>query len=285
MKRTLSLLQMLIFAMPLLGAIGIAPRVQTEFDWFRGQVSLKISQSLPPSFAPMPTVKLRLQQELKSQFPLHLLSALGPLLVDSRRNLTTALLEEPELVSALTLVGKNLSPARIYLTEDLKTLNLSYQFSLFPDIIRSLRPEGTSSPLPLRMGYEPSAPFTGLVIYAADPLPVHGERNNKGEPLEDFIAPCLLPRLYDEEMNLVFSADNMDPSYRESWGVFQYTPSLEVQDHSERVGDYPFYTMAVKLFGIYNTDLVLSTEATRKLLSREDTRRLLREGRVIVITP
>ena len=291
MKRNLPFLPLftplIIFALalPPLGAAGKGPGIKTEVDWFRGLVSLEITAPLPPSAAPMPVVKLQLQKELESRFLLDFKSALGPLLVDSRRNLAQALLEEPPLLAALTQVGEGLISIRIHLTKDMKSLRLSYQVNLFPDIIRPLSPGGNPDSLPLQMGYEPSAPFTGLVIYAADSLPVHGERDERGETLEGFIAPCLLPRLYDEGMNLIFSADNMADSYRESWGVFQYTPSLQDNDHNSRVGNYPFYTMAVGLFGIHNTDLILSTEASRKLLAREETRRLLREGRIIVITP
>ena len=133
------------------------------------------------------------------------------------------------------------------------------------------------------MGYEPSAPFTGIVIYAAEPLPVYGERNTQGAPLEASLTPALLPRLFDEEMNLLLTASQMDPLQRETWGVMQYTSDLDQEKHRSRVGSYPLYTMAVGLFGVNRTDLILTGETARKLLSREDTRKLLREGRILVI--
>lgn len=263
---------------------GEETTVEAQIDWSRGLVSLRLSAPLPSATAPLPVVKLQLQKELESQFPIHLRTALAPLLVDSRRMFAEALPEEPSLLAAVTHAGEGLPPIQVRLTEDLKFLNLSYQFTLFPDIIRPLLPESHPDSLPMQLGYEPSAPFTGIVIYAADPLPVHGERDERGEPLTETIAPCLLPRIFDEEMNLIFSAHNMESFYRETWGVFQYTPSLDPMDRRSRVGEYPYYTMAVGLFGIHNTDIILSTEAVRKLLSREDTRQLLREGRITVIT-
>ena len=75
----------------------------------------------------------------------------------------------------------------------------------------------------------------------------------------------------------------MDPLQRETWGVMQYTSDLDQEKHRSRVGSYPLYTMAVGLFGVNRTDLILTGETARKLLSREDTRKLLREGRILVI--
>lgn len=173
------------------------------------------------SSTPLPTQKYRVQREMESQFAFHLRSALAPMIVDSRRTFADALREEPDLLAAVSRAGEGLPPIRIRMTEDLRNLVLSYQFALFPDIIRPILPDENIDPLPLQLGYEPSAPFTGIVIYAADPLPVHGEMNERGEPRQSLIEPCLLPKIYDEDMNLILSPGNLDPFYRETWGVFQ----------------------------------------------------------------
>ena len=174
-------------------AAAEAPRMESKIDWFRGIVSLEISSPLPSSSAPLPVVKYQVQRELESQFPRYLRSALENLVVDSRRTFKEALRDEPRLLSAVTQAGEGVLPARTRLSEDLGSLILTYQFTLFPDIIRPLiTREGQDSLRPL-MGYEPSAPFTGIVIYAAEPLPVYGERNTQGAPLEASLTPALLP--------------------------------------------------------------------------------------------
>jgi hypothetical protein len=284
MKRSGSII---LIGLTLLFLTGITfadtPVMESKIDWFRGIVSLEISSPLPSSSAPLPVVKYQVQRELESQFPRYLRSSLESLVVDSRRTFKEALRDEPRLLSAVTQAGEGVLPARTRLSQDLGSLILTYQFTLFPDIIRPLITREGSDSQPALLGYEPSAPFTGIVIYAAEPLPVYGERDGQGAPLKGSLNPALLPRLFDEEMNPVLTASMMDPLQRETWGVVQYTSDLDQEKHRSRVGSYPLYTMAVGLFGINRTDLILTTETARKLLSREDTRKLLREGRILVI--
>jgi len=264
-------------------AAADTPVLESKIDWFRGIVSLEISSPLPSSSAPLPVVKYQVQRELESQFPRYLRSSLESLVVDSRRTFKEALRDEPRLLSAVTQAGEGVLPARARLSQDLGSLILTYQFTLFPDIIRPLITREGRDSQPALLGYEPSAPFTGIVIYAAEPLPVYGERDSQGAPLAASVNPALLPRLFDEEMNPLLTASMMDPLQRETWGVVQYTSDLDQEKHRARVGSYPLYTMAVGLFGINRTDLILTTETARKLLSRDDTRKLLREGRILVI--
>jgi hypothetical protein len=51
----------------------------------------------------------------------------------------------------------------------------------------------------------------------------------------------------------------------------------------DRVGELPLLTKARGVFGRNATDLLLSAEVARQLLSRQHNRELLREGKILII--
>ncbi|MDR1909085.1 MAG: polymerase [Spirochaetaceae bacterium] len=131
----------------------------------------------------------------------------------------------------------------------------------------------------------PAASWTGIVIIASERLPVHG-RN-----ISAYAAPCLFPRIWDSEMNLIYerntldSADSLRPLVRYSAeaGIFLDTPSGLSPELEAIVGQKPLRIMARGLFGIRPTDPLIDREDALLILSSENNRKLLREGRVVIV--
>jgi len=87
-------------------------------------------------------------------------------------------------------------------------------------------------------------------------------------------------------MDPVLSPQMCDPQALRRWGVAAYAySSLEeaLAPFEDRVGPTPLRTRARGVFGRNATDLLLSTEAARQLLSRAHNRDLLRDGRILII--
>jgi hypothetical protein len=116
-------------------------------------------------------------------------------------------------------------------------------------------------------GYVFSTPFTGVVIDARG-------LNRK---------PALSPRIFDQDHNLVYSADLMKPDYFAQWGSVQYTIDPYYARHADRVGDKPLRIMAVRDDKLIATDIAIFSDDARTLLQNSETRRNLEEGRVVVI--
>jgi hypothetical protein len=132
----------------------------------------------------------------------------------------------------------------------------------------------------------PAASYTGIIILAYEELPVHG-RNAAALP-----APCLFPKVWDTEMNLIYERNMLDPGstakttmvrYVSRDAIFRPGPSGLSPELAALVGGNPLRILARGVFGINPTDPIIDREDALSILSSEANRRLLREGRVAIV--
>ena len=131
-----------------------------------------------------------------------------------------------------------------------------------------------------------SADYTGIIIIADAELPIRGRRE------EALVEPCIFPKIWDTNMNLVYERNMFQPfsqtgnlmvRYASRESVFRATPSGIEGEMSVLLGPNPMRIIAREVFGINPTDPVIDREDALKILSTENNRRLLREGRVLLI--
>ena len=256
---------------------------EIEIDWETGVMSMEITAPLPDSDTPLPLIKHQVLQAVQREFPEYLREALLPLTMDSSHTFGDAVSENPDLIHTVSLLAQTAELETTRMNFDLTALILKYRIPLLPLLLESFASWATPTPLPEYMTYEPSAAFTGLVIYAAETLPVYGERNRQGMTMMEKVTPCFMARIFDEEGNEIFSESNMDSEYLVEYGTAAYSESTDIESYTDRVGDYPFYATARGLFGKHRTDIILSVSDIRKFLSREENHQILREGRIVVI--
>ncbi|MDR0383367.1 MAG: polymerase [Spirochaetaceae bacterium] len=133
----------------------------------------------------------------------------------------------------------------------------------------------------------PVAAYTGIIVIADGKLPVHGKKTFAE------LSPCLFPKIWDTEMNLIY-----DKNMAAEWGtdfamarysaldsVFQNNPSGLSDEIRKVVGVKPLRVIAREVFGINPTDPVIDRADALTILSSEANRRLLNEGRVVFIVP
>jgi hypothetical protein len=115
------------------------------------------------------------------------------------------------------------------------------------------------------------------VIYAKGELPLHGT----SEMVE--LRPCLYPEIYDSNMRLVLERLMVNPEAIERWGVAAYTDEVDESPFFERVGPSPLRIMADGAFGSMPTDIKIAADHADRILASENNRRLLTEGRILII--
>jgi hypothetical protein len=127
------------------------------------------------------------------------------------------------------------------------------------------------------------ANYTGIIIIASEELPVHGMRSAA------LPVPCLFPKIWDSEMNLIYERsmlslrDNPMAHYSTTKSIFQNTPSGLSPELQKIVGDRPLRIFASGVYGIKPTDLIIDRSDALLIISSDNNRRLLSEGRVAVI--
>jgi hypothetical protein len=67
------------------------------------------------------------------------------------------------------------------------------------------------------------------------------------------------------------------------WGMVGYADSISEDEILLRAGQHPLRVAARAVFGRNPVDLVISTEAARQLLARQENIDMLKDGRILVI--
>jgi hypothetical protein len=179
----------------------------------------------------------------------------------------------------LALQARSVHPA---LSPDFQRMTASYALDIAGVSAALLR---HSRPAPVMRTLNPvSAPvYSGLIIIASEKLPVYGMT---GTALP---VPCLFPKVWDADMNLIFERDMLEVKnksmvlYSPPSSIFQNNPSGLSDELKALVGDRPLRVFARSVFGINPTDLIIDREDALVIISSEANRRILSEGKVAVI--
>jgi len=129
-----------------------------------------------------------------------------------------------------------------------------------------------------------TAKYTGIVIIALDELPIHG-MNSAAMPV-----PCLFPKIWDTEMNLIYDRYMLEPQfegvivrYTTAQNIFEKNPSGLSEELQKVVGDRPLRIFAQGVFGMKPTDLIIERSDAMTIISSEENRRLLSQGKVVFV--
>ncbi|MDR1836989.1 MAG: polymerase [Treponema sp.] len=182
-------------------------------------------------------------------------------------------------VEGLALTARSLPPA---LSHDMLKMSASYTVSISGVSAAFLR-HSRSAPVTRTLNPVSTARYTGIIIIAPESLPVYSMRS------EAIAIPCLFPKIWDSEMNLIYERNMLQPGistmvrYSPPTAIFQNNPSGLSPELRAVVGDRPLRIFASGVFGIKPTDLIIDRSDALLIISSDENRRLLSEGKVAVI--
>ena len=257
--------------------------VSSSLDWSRGEFTAQTSFNLAQAGLRLPAGRLMAEETLQRAWPglfrPHILS----LRVDSDSTIET-LVERGELslrdLDNISL-GARITPPS--LSADMTSMIGRYTVQL--DRIASLlnrHRRAIEPPRPLVPVH--AANHTGIIIIADRELPIRG-RNARA-----LVEPCLFPKIWDTNMTLIYDRNMVTPAggrlmvrYAAPENIFRPTPSGLEGELAALVGPRPLRILAREVFGIFPTDPVIDRNDALQILSSENNRRLLREGRVVIV--
>jgi hypothetical protein len=251
-------------------------RVQTSIDWQHRVLVLRVALDLKAAGLRLPEGRLVAERMVGRDLPGLAKGPFFAIPVDSSRSVGDTIIDGSVDVSAILDLATLLTRREDSLSRDLSTYLSVWELPLGAATALYVG-RGPASPLPFLLQYRPSKAFTGIVIFADEPLPVHGERG-----VEARVRDGLLPRVFDSEMNPVIDGTLVKPEALVAWGPLGYAATLDVAAEG-RVGGAPLRIHATELFGINRTDLVISRDDAEKILALPENRALVAEGRVLVI--
>ncbi len=249
----------------------------TQISWTTGDIVITASAAIPDSATNITTTRFRLTESIDRDLTEIVTNAFKAIYLDSLHTLADGLSANSSVMSAFDEI--NLSKTRVSssLSLNLTSVTNIYKYNIYNELIPILTSRKTITAPPVELNYEATAAFSGIIIYAADPLPYYGE-NASG-----LLQPAIFPKIFTENMEIVASADMADPKRLSEWGFIQYTESLSQRDYEHRVGLYPFITTARGIFGNNRTDILIPDEDAKKILYNKANRRLIEEGRIVII--
>ncbi len=166
------------------------------------------------------------------------------------------------------------------LSSDLGTLSVAYSIDLHALSARLVRHRRAAEPRRTLEG-RATRPYTGIIIYADDPLALHGRQAVARANA------CFFPKIWDSDMNLVYERNMVEPGIAAERGIVRYASGRNAAENAPDiaalVGSAPLRILARGLFGTRATDPIIDRDDALKIISSEENRRLLREGRVILV--
>ena len=272
-----------IFAAFLIASASPAPAQEgptawtARTDWEKAHLILSVESSVPRSGANLPAADLAADRRIARELPAIFAEASRPVLVDSRHTVGDRAEKDPALGADILQAAEAGLKGLPVNSRDLRKVVVDYTYPLRevlgPLFVRHLLPRKT----PPQPGWRPTKEYTGLVIYAKGPLPVHGE----DAPAR--LRPCLFPEIFDDGMEPVMLTGMGNPDFLKKWGGAAYTAALDEGPWRDRIGGEPFRIIATKLFGRYPTDPVIPREDAESFLASPSAGRIIPEGRVLLI--
>ena len=249
---------------------------QSTVDWtkpaFFSTAELNISESniiLPSGRGAANTI-------LETKIPLLIKDPLLSLPVDSSKKLGDTVLQDTLSLEEITKIiqdGKKTAP--VYSNEnDSIIINHTIKLNdISSKLVKHSFPYKPESPIEKTA----SRVYTGIIIDARGILPVQGEFvTSTGNP-------CLFPKVWNEDMELIYEKNIENSKTAKEKGIVSYHWSSDENLYRDRIGNDPLRITAKKIFGINRTDPVISNKDALKILSLDENRELLKQGRVIIL--
>ena len=144
-------------------------------DWAAGTLDVEASRLLDPSTPRLPRAKADAETYIESRLSGFMVAALSPVPVDSGHSFGDLLGNDAALFSRESNLVSGAQPRELFLSDDFTRLIARYALPLFGDqgLVSPLYPS-QEAPVRSRLGWVPTRPFTGLLIYAKGKLPAVG---------------------------------------------------------------------------------------------------------------
>lgn len=245
-------------------------------DWAVGRVDSRITLDVEKMGLSLPSAKTTSYQLIKRYMPSLLKNAYLSIVMDSSHRLGDYLARGEIDLSDLNVImdsGKEKSPI---FSQDLRNVILFH--SVATNDIAKFFVKHEISRLPAgRAISSVGKSYTGILIDARGRLPIHGEY------VDDELTPCIFPKIWDTNMDLLYEKNMVAPENLMKRNIVVYSDTLDEQAYSDVIGVKPLRIIARGIFGQNRTDPIISVQDSAKLLSREENLRLLQEGRVVIL--
>ena len=260
---------------------------QIEFDvafsanWARGELFGQTGFNLAQADLRLPTGRFLGEQTLRQSYPQLLQPYLLSLRVDSSTVVRDLVDSGDITLDDLYLVSMEAGRTPPSLSTDLE--RMTSRFTIHLEKISSLLVNHRRANLvPRPINPVTTQDYSGIIILASDELPIRGRMTRA------YLEPCLFPKIWDSEMNLIYDLSMFEGAgliarYAAPESIFRPNPTGLDAELTALVGTNPLRIFAREAFGINPTDPVIHRDDAMRIISSPNNRRLLSEGRIVIV--
>ncbi|MBP5283150.1 MAG: OmpA family protein, partial [Treponema sp.] len=249
---------------------------KSSIDWTTNIFKSEISLETEDAGIKMPVGKTSAINLIETELPLLIKEPLLQTYVNSYQQLRDIVLNDSITLKQLSDIidsGRK-TPGVFYNgTSTFRTIHSLNTLSISELMIHHKVPY--KNPRPIEQ--IPSRVYTGIIIDA------RGTLNVQGEFVKDKAYPCFFPKIWNEEMDLIYERGMGNPEVEKTAGMVHYHWSNDENLYKDRIGNDPLRIKARKVFGEYRTDPVITREDALKILTIPQNMELLREGRIVIL--
>ncbi len=245
-------------------------------DWNRGTVHSVVTLDAVREGIGLPAGRSSALQILEMETPARLKDTLFSIPVDSTNRLGHYVDRGEVSLAEINGIIENGTWTPPWMSQDLAgvSMTVTLELSRFGSIfVRHKSPWKPRAPLDA----VPTRPYTGIVIDARGSLPVHGEY------VEARAAPCLFPRVWSEDMDVLYERNMVEPGIARGRGIVVYASRPEDPAVTKAVGTDPARITARRLYGINRTDPLISRHDFLRIMSSPENRALFSAGKVAIL--
>ncbi len=245
-------------------------------DWKKNTFTSDITLDVEKAKIPMPSGRQSASNRIKLGLPLLIKDPLLSIYVDSQNTLEDLVQSQTTSLQAITDIIDSAKMKAPYFKNASNLLSTSHTISL-KDIAAPLVKHKSPYQMEKPIDTIASRSYSGIIIDARGTYDVHGEFTKSK------ISPCLFPRIWNEEMTLVYERNMVDANVAKEKMIVEYGSSSNFDDYAGRIGNDPLWIKAKKVYGQNRCDPVISYDDYLRIASNQNNLNLLRQGKVVII--
>jgi hypothetical protein len=266
--------------------VGAGPRVDdsvaSHIDWSTGTLHVTVVRPIDTESTRSPASISQTQRAIRRDAPRILFPIFAGIQLDSLHTVGSLAAGHDGLIAGLERAALRALAVDASASRDLAAARVTFSIDLYrdlaPELVFHTRPASIETPL----GWVPHTEYTGILIYAADSLPLFGT----GETVR--LQPALFPAVHyltsgDGLLYRLAGSAHIDPGHLVSRGPAAYTTDPEAAEVRARIGEMPLRILAVAAFGSQPVDIVIAEHDARQIMASANNRSLLRDGRVVIV--
>lgn len=250
---------------------------EREIDWENNRVEINIRSGLNIKDSTLSSARMKSETWVDDNLTNIFFKNILNIPVDSLLNISEVINRNPEIYYQLDALSESLEPKYSRLTTNLEYLETKYSFPIYPDFLSIFYKNSQHRRVHKKLDHLEYGNYTGLIIYVPKSLPLY-QKGKEGE-----MSRVLLPRIYDEDMNLVMDFTMVEPEYIKKWGMVLYGSSFDESQYQDRVGIAPLRVIAKGLFGKNSSDIIISNREAQKLIGSADNIKIISQSRILIV--